>query len=104
MDNHLFSPSRPGGTVCIEVHTGGGRGPVPDVEYCGYPAGHPIHDTANTPAEARTGISDRAAAALADVAYLRGALRGQAMTPSVVDVGLEALDRIEAALRGGDAR
>jgi hypothetical protein len=51
--------------------------------------------TANTPAEARTGISDRAAAALKDVAELRARFdRG-------VMVGGETalLDRIAAALR-----
>lgn len=45
-----------------------------------------------TPAEARTGISDRCAAALADVAELRRTVRGEQWKR-------EALDRIEAALR-----
>jgi hypothetical protein len=48
-----------------------------------------------TPAEARTGISDRAAAALADVAYLRAHFGG--------GTELAALDRIEQALRAGGA-
>jgi hypothetical protein len=51
---------------------------------------------ANTPAEARTGISDRAAAALADVANLRQLFGG-----FPVGAGARrALDRIEQALRG----
>lgn len=51
------------------------------------------HREANTPAEARTGMSDRTAAALADVAYLRRAYL--AVSPHET----EALDRIEQALR-----
>lgn len=50
------------------------------------------HREATTPAEARTGISDRTAAALADVAYLRRAYL--AVSPHET----EALDRIEQAL------
>lgn len=51
----------------------------------------------NTPAEARTGISDRTAAALTDVATLRYRLRADRWVG--VDWAPE-LDRIEAALRG----
>lgn len=50
MDQHPFAPSRPGGSVCVAV-----RGiaplvqdaqPTDDIEVCGYPAGHPIHEVA----------------------------------------------------------
>lgn len=92
METHAFTAARPGGIICRAER----RRPegLADTELCGYPLGHPIHATANTPAEARTGISDRAAAALADVAYLRRAYL--AVSPHET----EALDRIEQALRG----
>ena len=54
---------------------------------------------ANTPAEARTGISDRAAAALADVASLRRTI-GLYPADDRRET-LARLDRIEAALRAG---
>jgi hypothetical protein len=56
MDTHHFIPSRPDGVACIA-----GRDIPSGYEVCGYPAGHPIHAT--TPAKARTGVSDRTAAA-----------------------------------------
>lgn len=58
-------------------------------------------DPPNTPAEARTGISDRNAAALADVAELRHELN-RVLDYTGTDV-IGALDRIEQALRGGGA-
>lgn len=55
-----------------------------------------------TPAEARTGISDRTAAALADVAEMRSALGTFDAGGLRDDDGLfAALDRIEQALRAG---
>jgi hypothetical protein len=54
---------------------------------------------ANTPAEARTGISDRAAAALVDVAELRRTILFD--EPFYGPKFQERLNRIEAALRGG---
>lgn len=38
-DAHTFSPSRPGGTVCVASRENEFHG----VEVCGYPATHPIH-------------------------------------------------------------
>lgn len=56
----------------------------------------------NTPAEARTGISDRAAVALRDVAEMRSWTHTTNLLPVMVAEGLrDRLDRIEAALRGG---
>jgi hypothetical protein len=57
-----------------------------------------------TPAEERTGVSDRAAAALTDVAELRRETfrLWSAGTVGRHD-GLARLDRIEAALRGGQS-
>lgn len=63
-----------------------------------------VRVSANTPAEARTGISDRTAAALADVADLRSALGTFDAGGLRDDDGLlAALDRIEQALRAGGA-
>jgi hypothetical protein len=87
----VFTPSRLNGTICVARR----RGPsgLGDVELCGYPLGHPIHATVNTPAEARTGISDRAAAALADVAELRRRFSEYHDVNAICD-------RIAQALRG----
>lgn len=53
-----------------------------------------------TPAEAATGTSDRAAAALTDVAELRAMIRLHMNRAGVLQTGAtERLDRIEAALR-----
>jgi hypothetical protein len=55
---------------------------------------------ANTPAEARTGISDQTAAALADVAELRMMISLHMNAASSLQVeARERLDRIEQALR-----
>lgn len=108
-DAHRFTASRPDGVVCIAQRAA----LTPGV--CGYPAGHPIHAApakhpasssaarVDTPAERITGISDRRAAALVDLAELQqyaaqlapGVERGQIMI---------RLDRIETALREGGAR
>lgn len=59
-----------------------------------------------TPAEARTGISDRTAAALADVADLRRSISSYMLETrgeSARDRSFAALDRIEQALRAGGA-
>lgn len=116
METHTFTPGRPDGTVCVADRSD------PDdtrgANLCGFPAGHPIHATVlvksleaqygpgvlNTPAETRTGISDRNAAALADVAELRSALvTFDAGGLRDDDALFEALERIEQALRGGGA-
>lgn len=57
----------------------------------------------NTPAEARTGTSDRVAAALADVAALRSIVIALGYGTADYADGLPALDRIEQALRAGGA-
>jgi len=100
MDRHAFSPSRPGGIVC-----GGERRPAGDGwprEICGYPPDHPIH--AITPAEARTGVSDRTAAALDALASVRREVN-RCIGNGVIGPGYRGhLDLIEAALREGGAR
>jgi hypothetical protein len=59
-----------------------------------------VPKTPVTPAEARTGISDRAAAALADVAALRRELEPHLPFGATMRTIGDRLDRIEAALRG----
>lgn len=72
-----------------------------------YPAPYAMGPTsraaqAHTPAEARTGVSDRAAAALADdMTALRRYVKYGPDTVREASDMLLALDRVEAALRGG---
>lgn len=109
MDKHAFTPPRPGLPLC---------GTVSRI-HCGRPANHPIHAVAPGDVPGQDGApmiyageplnpwrrveapkpSDRAAAALADVAELRDpvVLRDRERRTA-------ALDRIEAALREGGNR
>lgn len=98
---HTFTPSRPDGVVCVQARMAA-FGPIS--EMCGYPAGHPIHaaPAVATPAEARTGISDRAAAALEDLATVRQQTLAmcRSLPVSWPPAEMEGrLDRIELALR-----
>jgi hypothetical protein len=67
---------------------------VPVIETCPDGCMH-----ANTPAEARTGVSDRTAAALDDLRALRGFVKHGPDTVREASDMLLALDRIERALR-----
>jgi hypothetical protein len=94
---HPFRPAEPWSTRCMH-----GVGSDQASVHCGRTVDHPVHQPpteTTTPAEVRTGISDRAAAALADVAELRNAIVGSEASGSDVTHMLRRLDRIEQALR-----
>ena len=101
MIRHPFTPSRPDGTVCVKERRIALIA-FPDTEVCGHPPDHPIH--AATPAEAHTGVSDRAAAALTALASVRREVN-RCIEHGVIGPGYRGhLDIIEAALREGGAR
>lgn len=51
MDNHTFTPSRPGGVVCVAERIVAAAIGENAPEPCGYPAGHPIHDVTAVPVD-----------------------------------------------------
>lgn len=49
-ERHTFLPSRPGGTVCVNIRRYDAA--LNETEVCGFPAGHPIHESTGA------GVSD----------------------------------------------
>jgi hypothetical protein len=94
---HPFKPAEPWSTRCMH-----GLSPDRDGVSCGRTVDHPVHQPPTETTEVRTGISDRAAAALADVAELRNAIVGSEASGSNVTHMLRRLDRIEQSLRGDE--
>lgn len=93
MDKHQFKPSRPDGSVCVAERRRRSS-TLDDSMPCGYPAGHPIHGEPND--SEGPGPGDP----LYDVNIVRGGwVACVPDTDPAWRTTLDALDRIEAALR-----
>ena len=100
-DRHSRCESRYGGLRCQRAPHEDGQHVRRPTRYSGLSAWDDADIKPNTPAEARTGISDRNAAALNDVGELRLTLTAMAGARGSYPAShvTERLDRIEAALR-----
>jgi hypothetical protein len=107
MDHHAFTPSRFGGAVCVAERTPAGDGwPM---EPCGYPAGHPIHESATVAPPLTADVITQLRAAIVEhgaACYRRGRADASGMQSAqmseqrAVRAAMDVVDGLIKALRG----